>query len=268
MVNKIKNFTDFFNSLDLFFFILNLDGTILLCNQTVHTRLEYSEQELIGNSVLSIHPKSRQDEAKEILTQIVSGVIDICPIPIESKSGKLIDVETKIIKGFWDENPVLFCVSKDISELTLSNSKFSAIFKFSPVPLAITRLSDGMIIEVNESWITLLEFTFESVKNKTVYDLDIYVNPKDRQEILNQLKIHKRLENYPITLKTSRNNILYGKIYGTEILINNEPCWVTSFIDQTREKMMEKTAIEFQNKIIQDARDGLLLMLNQNKYVI
>lgn len=268
MINEIKNFIDFFNSLDLLLFILKTDGSILFCNQRACDTLGYTQNELINKPVIEIHPLEIRHQVEMTLNQILNGTLDICPFPIQSKDGKIIEVETRIVKGTWDNQPVFFCSTKDVTELKMSNNKFSTIFKFSPIPLAITRISDGKIIEVNQSWLSLLELTLEEIRDKTVYDLNIYIESEDRDDLLIQLQKSKKLENYPVIMKSHKGNILYGLFSGTSILINSENCWITAFVDRTREKKIEELAIEVQNTIIQEARDGILKMLNENQFII
>lgn len=68
-------------------------------NQTVLRRLEYTKQELIGQSVLAVHPEARRAEAGAIIAAMLSGTIDFCPVPVISKSGVEIRVETRVYPG-------------------------------------------------------------------------------------------------------------------------------------------------------------------------
>ena len=47
-----KNYEAFFNTLDDFLFVLDMEGRIRQCNETVFRRLKYTPEQLIGASVL------------------------------------------------------------------------------------------------------------------------------------------------------------------------------------------------------------------------
>jgi PAS domain S-box-containing protein len=93
-----KNYEAFFNMIDDFLFVLDEQGNIIHVNDTVIKRLEYSMDELTGKSVLVVHPPERREEAERIVKEMISGQAKFCPVPIISKSGIYIPVETRITK--------------------------------------------------------------------------------------------------------------------------------------------------------------------------
>ena len=109
------NFRTFFNSIDDFLFVLDEQGNMINVNETVIQRLEYSEDDLIGRNVLMVHPEDRQSEAGRIVGEMIAGTADFCPVPLVTKSGKHIQVETRVYPGSWNGKPALFGVAKDIT---------------------------------------------------------------------------------------------------------------------------------------------------------
>jgi PAS domain S-box-containing protein len=118
-----KNLQSLFNTVTDFLWVLDGSGTIIHMNKTVVKRLGYTREELLGNSVLMVHPEERRGEAAELVKQMLEGKADFCPIPIVAKDGKSIQVETRIIRGQWNGNPAIFGVSRDISDRMLSEEK-------------------------------------------------------------------------------------------------------------------------------------------------
>jgi PAS domain S-box-containing protein len=140
--NSIKNFYTFFNSVYDMLYILDYSGNIIHANKTVFDRLGYSEKELYGHSVLIVHPTHRREEALLNVQEMLAGKREYCPIPVVTKDGTIIPVETRVSKGEWNGKPVLFGVSKDISELKKSEEKFSKAFHNSGALMAISTASD------------------------------------------------------------------------------------------------------------------------------
>ncbi|MCX6088813.1 MAG: PAS domain S-box protein, partial [Candidatus Atribacteria bacterium] len=113
------NYETFFNTIDEFLFVLDEEGRILHTNETVIRRFGYTREELIGQPVLMLHPPELRNESKRIMQELVAGTMDFCPLPVMTKDGHLITVESLVTKCEWDGKPVLFGVCKDISEIRL-----------------------------------------------------------------------------------------------------------------------------------------------------
>ena len=104
-----------FDSLEDFLFVLDLEGRMLRVNPLVLERLGYSEEELLGKHVLSVHPPDRREEAQAAVADIVAGKTEWSSIPLMAKDGTRIPVETKVTRGRWNAQQVLIGVSRDIT---------------------------------------------------------------------------------------------------------------------------------------------------------
>ncbi len=111
-----QNFLTFFNTIEDFLFIINTEGNIIETNNWVKSKLEYSENELKNMPVTQIHPLNKKEEVLSIISDMLNGDIEYCFIPLLSKNGKLIPVETKVVKGIWDNKDALFGISRDITK--------------------------------------------------------------------------------------------------------------------------------------------------------
>jgi PAS domain S-box-containing protein len=168
-----KNFEIFFNTINDFLFILDMKGNIIHTNSVVIDRLGYTREELSGLSVLLLHPADRRDEAGRIVEEMLRGIKEFCPIPIVAKSGIQIPVETRVTIGTWDGKPVIFGVTKDISEVKLSEEKFSKVFYLNPSLCGLSDLETGKYVEVNDQFYSLLGFEKNEVIGKTATELGI-----------------------------------------------------------------------------------------------
>jgi two-component system, sensor histidine kinase and response regulator len=117
------NFRTFFDTIDDFLFVLDEKGNIQRVNRAVTERLGYAEAELIGQSVLAVHPESRHAEAMRIVGEMLAGKIDYCPVPLQTAGGQLIQVETRVVAGQWGGKPALFGVSRDITVQRLAEER-------------------------------------------------------------------------------------------------------------------------------------------------
>jgi len=90
------NYETFFNTIDDFLFVLDEQGNIIHTNNTVIDRLGYTGEELAGKSVLMTHPPERREEAGRIVGEMLSGTAEFCPVPVITKAGIQIPVETRV----------------------------------------------------------------------------------------------------------------------------------------------------------------------------
>jgi len=104
-----------FNEIEDYLFIIDKAGVILNANKSALLRLEYTIEELTGMNVLLLHPPERRSEAMEIFKNMIEGKEVKCAIPIYTKSGRLIPVETRVLKGEWNGEAVFYGIDKDIT---------------------------------------------------------------------------------------------------------------------------------------------------------
>jgi two-component system cell cycle sensor histidine kinase/response regulator CckA len=137
-----KNLALLFDTIDDMLFIIGEDGTIRHTNAASLNSLGYSQEELLQMHVLDVHPPEQRLEAKETVEKMLAGIENVCLIPLVVKSGGRLPVETKITQGTWDGKPVLFGISRDISErlrnqsaVVESEKKFRELTEYLPLPL-------------------------------------------------------------------------------------------------------------------------------------
>jgi len=110
------NFRTFFDTIDDYLFVLDSEANILHINRAVTEHLGYQEQELVGASILSVHPTDRREEVRQIVGEMLAGGRETCPIPLLCRDGRQIPVETRVVRGLWNGASALFGVSRDVSE--------------------------------------------------------------------------------------------------------------------------------------------------------
>ncbi|MEI7677419.1 MAG: PAS domain S-box protein, partial [Bacteroidales bacterium] len=215
-----QNFELFFNTIDDFLFVLDQTGDILHYNETVAKRLGYTDDELRGQSVMMVHPEDRRAEAACIVSEMLSGKKDACPIPIITKSGEQIPVETRITHGEWNGMPVLFGVTKDISKLQFSEEKFSKAFQLNSSACGLTILEDGTYVEVNKAFCTLFGYEKEEVIGKNPLDLGIF-STATRRAIQKYQTQDGKFANVPAELKTKNGELKQVLLSAENIIIHN-----------------------------------------------
>lgn len=226
-----NNFSTFFNTTDDFLFVLDMQGTMIKVNDTVIKRLGYQKDELIGESVLMVHPEKRRGEAGEKVAAMLSGTCDFCPIPLIAKDGTQIPVETRVVPGVWDGQPALFGVSKDISEITLSEEKFSKAFQSAGNLMAIS--IDSILVDVNHAFLDTLGFTRSEVIGRSSLDLNLFVDGGERDQIMQKIRENGYCRNQKVLVQGKDGRILTGIFSADIIQIQDKEVLLTIMNDVT-----------------------------------
>ncbi len=215
------NYESFFNTIDEFLWVLDKKGNITHMNSTVITRLGYTKEELIGKSVLIVHPPERRDEANKIVGEMLNGKAEFCPVPIQTKSGVKIQVETRVTLGNWDDKPAIFGISKDISKVRLSEEKFSKVFHINPSACGLSDIENQQYVEVNDAFYTLFGFEKDEVIGKTATELGIFTD-KARSALLEKIDKNGKAINIEADLKAKNGDIKHVLLSAENIYIQDK----------------------------------------------
>jgi len=233
-----QNYETFFNTIDDFLFVLDENGNILHANQIVLDRLEYENKELIDKHILLVHPAERREEAGRIVGEMLSGTTEFCPVPLFTKTGKYIPVETRIKPGFWDGKPVIFGVSKDMSKIQLSEEKFSKAFHSNSALMAINGFDDDVFIDVNDIFLKKLGYSKDEIIGNSSINLNLFEDlVLDRSPKLNK---NVQIRDVELQLKTKSGEMLTGLVSTERIYVGDQLCLLTLIIDITERKKAEE----------------------------
>jgi PAS domain S-box-containing protein len=145
--------------------------------------------------------------------------------------------------------------------LRISEDKFSKAFKNSPNAITITRISDGKIIEGNESAYELFGYTPNEVIGNTTDQLNIWANQEDRQKLVRVLLSNGFVQNEEFVLQKKDKSRMYVNLSASLITIDNQKCFLTSFINITNRKKAEEALRESEERlsaVLDNTRDVIV----------
>lgn len=228
-----QNYETFFNTIDDFLWVLDEKGNIIHVNNTVKNRLGYTIEELIDQSVMIVHPLERREEAGRIVGEMLAGQADFCPVPIVTKAGIPISVETRVKAGFWNNQRVIFGVSKDISKIELSEQKFSTAFQANAAMMSISRYEDGTFLDINSAFIESTGYSREEIIGKTGFELSLFVDPEIRYEIAGDLESNIPVVKKEVRTRIKDGTIRFGLLSAHSIYIGDQRCMLMVNLDIT-----------------------------------
>jgi PAS domain S-box-containing protein len=136
---------------------------------------------------------------------------------------------------------------KEISLLKLalekvgkSEENIRKVYETSPDAINLSRLTDGMYISVNEGFTKILGYTAEEVIGKTSIELNIWVDPENRKNLVNEIEVKGRVENFEAIFRKKDGSIINGLLSASLIDLDGIPHLLNIVRDVTFIKRVEK----------------------------
>jgi len=235
-----RNFETFFKTNNDFLFVFDRQGNIIETNDAVSQRLHYTTDDLLNKQIDVIHPEDRRAEAKIIVSNMFTGKADTCSIPLITKEGDLIPVDTHVKSGFWNDQPAYFAVCKDLSEIRLSEEKFSRAFQSNNVLMGILNMETDQFIDVNDTMLQHTGYTREDVIGKTVPELKLFKNLQKFIVDYEHIKNNLPFKDIEADLIKKDGTIMIGLFSADSIFVGKDLCLLITMIDITKRKEAEE----------------------------
>lgn len=235
----------FENSLDGI--ILSLpDGSILSANPAACRMFGQTEEELGDdrNGIVDLaDPRVRQALQEREKTGSFHAEMTLVR---KDKTKFPVEVTANLFKD-QDGRTLSIMIARDITERKqseearrLSEEKFSKAFYLSQTMMAISRLEDGVYIDMNDTWAAVLGYHREEMIGKSAFALKIWADPQDRQEMQKQIAENGfiKSQEYKFKRKTGETSFVLATV--NKLDIDGENCLLVSAIDVTESKKAEE----------------------------
>jgi PAS domain S-box-containing protein len=148
-----------------------------------------------------------------------------------------------------DGEPCALLLIHDVTErrraehaLRQSEQRFAKAFRSSPDGFIIARLSDGRILEANDSWLRIFGFTRDEVIGRTDVDLDIWVDLNSRAALAERLRARGYVRDLEFDIRKKTGAIRHTLASIELVDLDSEPCMLGIFRDIT-ERMEAEAAL-------------------------
>ena len=126
-----------------------------------------------------------------------------------------------------------------LENLRRSEERFAKAFNFAPMNLAITRLADGRIVEVNRASSFSPGLSADALRGKTTMESGAWLTPEDRQAFVDRLRRDGRVYAYESRMRGRHGKQIDVRLWAVIIDIDGEECILSSTVDITEEKRRE-----------------------------
>jgi diguanylate cyclase (GGDEF)-like protein/PAS domain S-box-containing protein len=231
-----------------------LDGRILRCNARFAEIIGYPRDEVPGMTFQQITRPEDLPESIRELNQFVSG-----RAPSASwekryirKDGSLTWVKLTISVQRDERGRALHLISvvedsnarkeaeglltDAANALQLSEERYRTVFQTSLDAFNINRLSDGVFVDVNESFLRFTGCAREDVIGHTSRELNFWVDPDIREKMIEILRQDSSVGNLEARFRRKDGGIVWGQVSESMIETDGVPCILSVTRDITAAK--------------------------------
>jgi PAS domain S-box-containing protein len=173
--------------------------------------------------------------------------IFVLPPGAELENRELITFFIRQVAGFLSR-------SEAEASLKESEEKFSAAFHSSAALMAVSTKHDGKFIDVNETFLEVMGFSRDEVIGKRISELNLFVNPSDRLLALRMVEEKGAVRNLEVAVNTKDGSVQYGLFSAHDIMIGKVPCLLTTMVDITEQKILEKEMEFHEHEVMRFSR--------------
>jgi two-component system cell cycle sensor histidine kinase/response regulator CckA len=124
--------------------------------------------------------------------------------------------------------------------LRQSEERFRTAFRTSPDSIAVSRLSDGRYVDINDGFTTMLGYGRDAVIGCTIADLKIWDDPEDRETLVRELKAKGIVNNMEVLLIAKGGIVKTGLMSASLFEYHGAPHVLSVTRDVTALKVAER----------------------------
>lgn len=251
-------------------FAINSDGVFTMSEGQALESLGLKPGQVVGLSAYDVYndnPKIKQG-VRDALNGMLVETTEVVGDKVFLTKYSPVKKEDGSISG-------LIGIAVDISEkhhaqkyLRESEEKFSKAFHAALNSISITRLSDGVYVDVNEAYEKLTGWTKAEVIGKTSKELNIWFDYNDRVQHIKKLETSGFITEFEARHRRKDGSFRIISMSSTLIELNNEK-YKISFHDDITEKKEDAKKIKLQADLLNSVVDSVFLldMAGSIKYV-
>ena len=223
--------------------VLDTEGRIIDLNPAASPLLTTSLEPALGKKIsdlASLHPDLlilcvSETETRTELTwntggssQHFQGSVEILRTPGGQPEGRLI-----LLQDITD-------LKHTEQSLRESEEKFSKAFSSSPYAITITRMDDGLVLDVNDGFARITGYSPPEVVGKKSPDLQLWADTGDRDAVVRDLREGTRVYSREYRFRTKGGRTITGLFSADIIVVQGREYILSSINDVTDTKIAEE----------------------------
>ncbi len=247
-----------------------INQTVYYCNAATLKLVEADRYEdIIGKDVFElVHPDSREAIRQQYESFFIHNQkLPPTEVKILTLKGNTRYVIAHSVKTRFDGKIGVLVQMIDMTEwkqdqqaLEESEERFRLAFRTSPDALSITRMSDGLIVDVNEGFLQITGYTREEIIGKRPDDVNIWLSKQERDEFVEQLSKTGEISNKEVQFRMKNGRIIHALMSARIFQLNGVPHVLSIAKDIEPLKQAQKA--------LQESEERLRILINSTPDII
>jgi PAS domain S-box-containing protein len=232
---------------------VDADQQIVLFNRAAEEMFGRCADEVLGRQLELLIPGGIIDATGDQIatfgqTSVTAGRMGLLgAISGRRADGSEFPIEASISQVATGDQKFFTIILRDITgrtraeeKLRKSEERFSKAFRVGVYPLSITRLADGLYIDVNDSFLRAVGYSREQVIGHTSVELGLWTEPERRAGIVADLEAGRSVREVELRYRNKRGEERVWLVSADIIEIDGERCIIGTRNDITERQKAEE----------------------------
>ncbi|MEI6385134.1 MAG: PAS domain S-box protein [Spirochaetota bacterium] len=205
----------------------------------VHTR-----QPVIHNDYASLPnrkglPPGHAPVVRELVIPIIRNGLVVAILGVGNKAAPYDFRDIEKARNLADLSWEIVERKRTMIQLKESETRFSQVFRGSPLPTVITKAESGDIVDVNDAFIEFFQYSKEEVVGKNVGDIGIYEDIRQRAHLVDIFRGGKTVRSWEPRFRKKDGQVIDTSTAIQVIHLDGETLFMAQIQDLTERKAAE-----------------------------
>lgn len=230
------------------------DGVMIDVNGAYTEMTGYTREESLGRNAEELFLAVDPEDRKKIRAMMIAeGVCRNYQVQYRRKNGEhgwgllsasLIEIDGRqcalsITRNITEERVAAQKLFEAQEALRISEERYRTVFHASMDCIAIARLSDQVIIDINRAYLNLLGFAEDEVLGNTAEGLNLWDDANDRAMMQARQEQESAFRDTRVRLRKKNGQLIWVLISASTIEVDHVPCVLTILRDVSEAKVAE-----------------------------
>lgn len=243
-------------------YLFRPDGTIEAVNRHAVEQTGYGEEELVGRTVLDLHPEEALSEAREAVRRVAEEGFSRFELPFERPDGTSWIGEISASRVETGGQVRVQAVVRDVTErirtrkeLLRARDRLEGIFEITPVAFTLQDPDTHEFLRVNRAFVELFGFDGEEeVLGGPEPISELWEDPEQRRQIDERVSRGETVRNEQVTFRTRDGELFHTLFSMTERSVADERWRIGAAQDITPRVRAQR---ELEHRALHDHLTGL-----------
>ncbi|MEW9902752.1 PAS domain S-box protein [Pseudomonas putida] len=220
------------------------NGQFIEINRAFTQTFGWSAEQVIGRTAEQIGLWAESAQRAQRIEQVIrERALSNVAVVVNHHNGASLTCVISSCQITVDNQPCSVTTLRDITQqqraeaaLKASEEKFAKAFHSSPDAITLTERTTGRYLEVNDGFCRLTGYSSAEVIGRTVYEIGIWADDKQRAALLTELRERGRVHHREMLGRNKRGDILTVEVSVEPLSLNEADCLLLTARDVSQLK--------------------------------